>query len=367
VADREDSRLANGAGCPAADTSVSSLPRRRLIAAAAVAALPFSPAAAQSDSSPWPAFKRRYVQAGRVVDTGNKNISHTEGQGWGLLFAESHDDRTTFEQLLDWTERSLRRPDGLFSWRWDPASPTPVTDRNNASDGDILIAWALQRAARRWNEARFETASRAVQRALLDHTCIDLGGRSILMPGVDGFRRGTRTIVNLSYYVWPALRDFAAGPVAPFRWQALMRDGLHILDRAAFGSLKLPPDWLLMGSNDIAIAEGWPPYFGYDAIRVPLYLAWGGYRDRLDRFVAAWRTTRTGGRPPAWIDLRTGATATYVANGGYEAVDRITMATSRGSPPAISSIPPLDAADDYYAASLKMLALSAAQELSSGK
>jgi endoglucanase len=187
------------------------------------------------------------------------------------------------------------------------------------------------------------------------------------MPGVDGFRRGTRTIVNLSYYVWPALRDFAAGPVAPFRWQALMRDGLHILDRAAFGSLKLPPDWLLMGSNDIAIAEGWPPYFGYDAIRVPLYLAWGGYRDRLDRFVAAWRTTRTGGRPPAWIDLRTGATATYVANGGYEAVDRITMATSRGSPPAISSIPPLDAADDYYAASLKMLALSAAQELSSGK
>jgi endoglucanase len=44
---------------------------------------------------------------------------------------------------VGWTERTLLRGDvALFAWRYDPRAPNPVADTNNASDGDMLIAWA---------------------------------------------------------------------------------------------------------------------------------------------------------------------------------------------------------------------------------
>ena len=42
----------------------------------------------------------------------------------------------------------LQRGDGLFSWKWSPNTSDPVPDKNNAADGDILIAWALMRERR---------------------------------------------------------------------------------------------------------------------------------------------------------------------------------------------------------------------------
>lgn len=341
------------------------LDRRRLLvgmAAASVLTATASPAAA--DAANWAVFKQRFLDAdGRIIDTGNKNVSHSEGQGWGMLFAESHDDRQAFERLWAWTNRTLRRSDGLYSWRWVPWGTNHVPDTNNASDGDILMAWALMRAAVRWREPRFDAASRALQRAILDRLSSSVGPLTVLLPGMDGFHRGARRVVNLSYYVWPALRDFSAGGIDAARWRRLDQDGLAILDRAAFGALKLPPDWALVGQGDVAIADGWPPRFGYDAIRIPLYLAWGRRNDRLDRFVAAWRTARVGTRPPAWVDLRSGAMPGYVANGGYEAVEKLAIAGAGGGRIAEAAMPALDAADDYYAASLKMLARLAAHEL----
>ncbi len=341
------------------------LPRRRLLGtmgAVPMAMTVLASAAAQDTS--WTAFKARFVDAdGRVLDTGNKSVSHSEGQGWGLLFAESHGDRPVFEQLWSWTSHTLRRPDNLFSWRWVPWGTNHVPDPNNASDGDILIAWALMRAARRWQAPQLEAASRTIRQAILHRVLADLGTYLVLLPGADGFQRGGRRIVNLSYYVWPALRDFASGAVEPARWLKLEQDGLRVLDLARFGALKLPPDWALVGrNNDVGIADDWPPRFGYDAIRIPLYLAWAGHRGPLGRFVEAWRSARVGNRPPAWIDLRSGAVADYVASGGYEAVERLTAAMAGGTPIGEATMPSLEAVDDYYAASLKMLARVAVRD-----
>jgi endoglucanase len=86
----------------------------------------------------WEAYRSRFVEDnGRVVDTANGNISHSEGQGYGLLLALAAADRRSFEQIWNFTFTELLiRDDGLAAWKWDPNGKPRVTDRNNASDGD---------------------------------------------------------------------------------------------------------------------------------------------------------------------------------------------------------------------------------------
>jgi endoglucanase len=318
------------------------------------------PASASADQN-WESFKRRFVAGGRVIDTGNNDASHSESQGWGLLFAQDNDDRDVFRSLWQWTSASLQRNDGLFSWKWSPRLSNPVPDKNNATDGDVLIAWALTRAARRWNEPAWLDAAKRIQVAILDRLVAESQGRAILMPGMEGFVRGNRRIVNLSYYVWLALHEFAEQPGGDPRWRQLESDGLWLLDNAAFGLHGLPPDWLLYGNREFRIAEGWPPHFGYEAIRIPLYVAWRGDRARLGRFLAAWQSPRFGGRPPAWIHLVDGSTAPYPSSGGYRAVAAVTEFVAGG---AAGPLPhaQLVGSDDYYSASLKLLSNMAARE-----
>src|SRR5258708_4404011 len=83
----------------------------------------------------WRAFAAGYIAPeGRVVDTGNGGVTHSEGQGYGLLFAEHFDDRPTFDSLLGWTQANLRRSgDALHAWRYKPNASVPVEDLNNAT------------------------------------------------------------------------------------------------------------------------------------------------------------------------------------------------------------------------------------------
>jgi hypothetical protein len=67
--------------------------------------------------------------------------------------------------------------------------PGRPTDPNNATDGDILIAWALLRASRRWKEQSYATDSRAIREAIAQNLVADVGGRRVLLPGLVGFRQ----------------------------------------------------------------------------------------------------------------------------------------------------------------------------------
>jgi endoglucanase len=65
--------------------------------------------------------------------------------------------------------RTLKnKENGLFYWRYNPAESNPVADKNNAADGDVLIAWALLKADARWHDKRYSAASDAITKALID-------------------------------------------------------------------------------------------------------------------------------------------------------------------------------------------------------
>jgi Endoglucanase Y len=60
------------------------------------------------------AYKALFIDGGRVIDTGNGDVSHSEGQGYGMLFAIAADDKATFDALWQWTKSTLMRKDGLL-------------------------------------------------------------------------------------------------------------------------------------------------------------------------------------------------------------------------------------------------------------
>lgn len=302
----------------------------------------------------WGEYKKRFLlPEGRICDTGNKNVSHSEGQGYGLLCAQHCNDRETFDLILKWTDQWLRRPnDALHSWRYVPDATDHVSQKLCATDGELLMALALARAAVRWNDAHLHDRSAAIYADVLKQLVTQVGGRKILRPADIGFETSSTHTINLSYYIFPAL--VAGSQVCPSPiWDALIRDGAELMQLARFGMWKLPPDWLQInnGFQDMIPAPGWPPRFSFDAIRIPLHSWWGNIWDEetasiYRRFWNAWPEHNI----PAWIDLETGERDNGATPGGYMAVATCTGLEGVGTLPDITSY------DDYYSASLKMLA-----------
>ena len=194
----------------------------------------------------WDEWKSAFLQPdGRVIDTGQNNISHSEGQGFGLLLATAANDRAAFESMWAWTQKNLSvRPDGLFAWRWEPGKG--VTDPNNATDGDLFIAWALQRAADKFKQPAYKDQAAALSKAIRAKMVVDgTPWGTVIKPGAVGFDTPQGTVVNLSYWVFPAFD--ALNKVDPHpQWDALTTSGLRLVEIARFGRWQLPPDWLLL-------------------------------------------------------------------------------------------------------------------------
>ncbi|WP_018075644.1 glycosyl hydrolase family 8 [Novosphingobium nitrogenifigens] len=297
----------------------------------------------------WTLFRNQFVDAsGRVIDSGNGGISHSEGQGYGLLLAVLGGDRSAFQAILNWTEANLARQDvALFSWKYDPRLPNPVSDPNNATDGDLLIGWALAEAARRWGGDAWASRSRSIRTAIRQQLVVERYDRHLLLPGRTGFFTSEAITLNPAYFVWPALDAFAAldGDAV---WGAILSDAEKIVREARFGPLQLPCDWIDVGAGGkIVPAKGRPARFGFDAIRVPLYAVAGRRASLVQPIADFWRSNGAGQiRPPAWIDVVTGEKAPYPLSAGGMAVVRKTLGLA----------PPPEALDtDYYSAALQAL------------
>lgn len=308
-----------------------------------------------ADQSDWTLYKSRFVSAdGRVIDTYNNKISHSEGQGWGMLFAEANNDQHSFDLIWSWTRKNLARTDAfLFSWRYDPELRPAVKDPNNASDGDILIAWALQRAAKRWKNRNYETASAAIRADIQQLLVKNFGGFTVLLPGLKGFSDKDSIDINLSYWVMPALISFAM--VEPEQnWSKLVTDGQKLLAASRFGSYGLPSDWIrLSNKGQLTPSPNWPSRFSYDAVRIPLYFIWGSAltSDLRQPFTDFWKNSEL---ILPWVDVVTGEKASYTASAGIRAVRSLVYKDLSFTGHSPSS------ADDYYSTSLLMLSKLAA-------
>ncbi|WP_043748928.1 glycosyl hydrolase family 8 [Methylobacterium nodulans] len=314
-----------------------------------------------ADPAAWRLYRSQFVtEQGRIIDSANDRISHSEGQGYGMLLAVAANDRASFERIWGWTRANLMvRPDALMAWRWAPDKRPAVADLNNASDGDILVAWALTEAAEAWGEPSYRTAARRI--------AVEFGRKAILfkdphgpliLPAVSGFSAQDRSdgpLVNLSYWVFPAFQRLPI--VAPeYDWAAVIRSGLGLVRQARFGPSSLPTEWISAKADVVRPADGFPTLFSYNAIRVPLYLAWAavGQPEDVAPFRRLWGGIE-GERLPI-VDTSDGRPAEWLTEPGYGALPAL-VACAVDNTPWPESLETVQPNQNYYPTTLHLLSL----------
>ena len=330
-------------------------------------------------TSQYIAYKALFIDGGRVIDTGNDNVSHSEGQGYGMLFAVAADDKDTFDALWHWTKRTLMRDDGLFSWRYRPCadnSASCIDDPNNASDGEILIAWALLRANEKWGTGAYLEDARNIVSAVEQKLLVTNKNSVVLLPGEYGFldehTGDTSVQLNLSYWVFPAITDLASISTTPSLWEELYQSGITLLSRMQFSSYQLPSDWVRFTPNTtdednkigtLSLDNVISPEFGFNAIRIPLQLAWSPrFRDDailteklIAPYFAWWAMTPT----PATVNLLSEETAEYEMSKGMQSVKLAVNSLVGTEEQHGTNWPTINRNMDYYSASLTLLSMLA--------
>jgi endoglucanase len=344
--------------------------RRRVLAVAAAFAAGLCRRQVQAAQAAWletawQMYKERFVTPeGRVTDDANGGVSHSEGQGYGMLLAVRVDDRSAFERIWGWTKANLLvRSDGLAAWRYNPKHAPPVADINNATDGDLLIAWALLEAGTRWRQAAYLKQARRTSDAIMSVLVVPSRWGPALMPGATGFGPGQRKdgpVVNLSYWIFPALARLKDLPGVA-GWKGLEETGFKLIDMARFGPARLPANWISLAGETPSPAKGFPSVFGYDAVRIPLYLGWAQpeEKERLAAFARAFDA------PPAVIDVGDGKPVEPLQGQGFAAIAAFTRNRADGIaiPQSLWNVQP----EFYYPTTLHILSLLAAVDAAQQK
>lgn len=313
----------------------------------------------------WASYRERFIEpSGRVVDNANKNVSHSEGQGFAMVMAVAANDKATFVRLWKFAKSALQvRDDKLFAWRWKPGLAEPVADKNNATDGDILIAWALLEAAAAGFGDHYASSGKAILKDLapLIRNHQRLG--PFLRPGAHGFsaadHKGSE-IINLSYWVFPALERLGH-LTGESRWTRLAEAGTNYLRHASANRAGLPPDWSRLSpiKASVTVSRQFGTDYSYNAIRVPLYLAWSdqGSAATLRPFAERW-VGRKGGL--SRINVMTNRTSGQFKDHGYQAVAALVSCSLEGRKFPHGLKHELDKL--YYPASLQILSIIAIKQ-----
>ena len=306
----------------------------------------------------WTQFKTTYFDNGRVIDIGQNNISHSEGQGMALLLAVQNDDPATFAQVWKWTQFHLQvRDDKLFAWSWSPQ--TGVNDMNNASDGDVLIAWALSRAYTKWNKPSYLFAAIQVSQSIRAKLFRKTSKGIVLLPGAADFEKPEGIKLNLSYWIFPAITELSVLDPAP-EWEDLRITGLKLIQEARFGKWQLPSDWLNLQNDVVAPADN--DQFGYDAVRIPLYVIWGRQAtpDSIKPFQNFWGSFTGKSLLPAWVNVNTGEMATYNASIGFQSIAALTLLYPDLD---ATQLPSFNPSEGYYSSMLSLFTKMALEDL----
>ncbi len=336
------------------------MPKRRdfLKTLSAVGLLLAGHAQARPVRDAWQQWKEIYLQDGRVIDRDQNGISHSEGQGYGLLLAQAYGDARAFREIESWTARNLAvRDDRLMAWKWEGAPDQNITDWHNATDGDLFRAWALLRAARDSGWQEFGDTAAAIARDLAD-LCLAADPRApdelLVIPGAEARRDEARVLINPSYFMSRALRELGAAAGEPRLIRAADHGESVLAELAATGFL---PNWIDVTRSGFAAPVEHDLLWGYDALRIPLYLVWSGKQAHPAVALAAAMLGRSDIADHLLVEAAADNTPKAFSNHpGYHAVRQLSACDA-------PFVIPRDALGGvYYPDTLQLMAVIAARE-----
>lgn len=281
------------------------------------------PSAWGAAAGTWEDYQAKFISTdGRVIDTGREDISHSESQGYGLLLALRYGDKACFESIRRWTGNNLNvRKDGLLAWSWGerPDGVWRVLDYNNATDGDLLVAWALVAAAKQWQRDDYRQQGQTLAGEIQQLLSIQLQGEVVLLPGYYGFKLQERVVLSPAYWVFPAFEALAEEGDRPF-WDRVKGSALALLEKSYTGPLNLPPDWMLWHNGELTIFKEKSELFGYESIRVPLYLSLADMKTAAKAFNPYLQWIARSNYLPVSVDLVRDQVALAQGSAGFYAV-----------------------------------------------
>lgn len=274
--------------------------------------------------SEWMEFKDHFISRdGRVIDYVNNRITTSEGQSYAMLVAVNIDDRQTFDLLWEWTKNNLqvRTVDRLLAWKWGERLPGTwdIIDLNNATDADVLTALALLEAEGKWHNEEYRAEALSIMKSIQEKLVVEKWGKMFTLPGYFGFTPDNRLVINPSYLIVPAYKKFAGHTHQEF-WNILYGDSLSILERSTYGKYGLPADWVVWDPSGPQIFSEKNDLFGYEAIRVFLYLSWEHNVKLLNGLEAYLDFVAQIGYLPSTVNLSEDTISLHDAPGGFYAV-----------------------------------------------
>lgn len=239
--------------------------------------------------SAWEAYKKQFINAdGRVIDASQQSITTSEGQSYALMRSVFTDDRQTFDQVWQWTQRNLqkRQTDKLFGWRWGelPGGGYGLLSdggNNSAADADVDIALSLILASNRWGDDAYRQAAIPILADIWQYETAQANGQRYLLAG-NWAQNANEIVVNPSYFAPYAYKIFADVDTE-HDWKSLVDPAYQLLIAAGNAPLDtskgvgLPPDWVTINRATGSLKPTGLPNlttdYSYDAIRVPFRIA----------------------------------------------------------------------------------------------
>ena len=264
---------------------------------------------ALSFNEKWELYKKIFISHdGRVIDFQNNSISHSEAQGYGMLLSLMFNDRETFEKIWEWTKNNLkvRKSDALLAWSWGKhiSEKWTILDYNNATDGDILVAYSLCLAYKNWRKTEYLDEAKKIIKDIKALLIIKKDDKFYLLPGYFGFYKDDFLIINPSYYVLPAIKAFSDCEDKDF-WNEFYEESLNFLINLNFGNFNLPADWVIVKDGKSSIISEKTESFGIEAIRIILYSAMINDKAILNKFSEYLNFIEKIGYVPIKVNLKT--------------------------------------------------------------
>lgn len=226
----------------------------------------------------WGIFKKNFISSqGRVIDRFNSDVTHTESTGYGMFFAVTYGDKKTFDLIRTWLHNNIKKNEkNLYGWKWGKRSDGTwgMLDMNNATDGDMWIAYSLLLAYEKWNDVGYMQEAKQLIQAIKENTIIKINGKHLLLPAYFGFVKEDYVKLNPSYvipFIFEKFRIYDHDKI----WDSLILDSIDFFQMSALGNLRMHPDWIKFDINEDRYTYfGNESIFGFDAIRVPLFLGY---------------------------------------------------------------------------------------------